>query len=159
MLQKLHQNAKTNYAIRREIQSSDQSISFLARKFNLSWLTVKKWKERKFIEDKSSRPEKLRLSLTQAQEDLILFERKKFKKSIEEIYLTLQEIIPNLYPVKIFRCLIRYGLSVLPKELIKAERQIKRFRKYAIGFLHLDTLYAPKISKKRWYIFTAIDRV
>ncbi|PIV62358.1 IS481 family transposase, partial [Candidatus Roizmanbacteria bacterium CG01_land_8_20_14_3_00_33_9] len=88
MLQKLHKNAKTNYAIRREIQSSPGSISFLARKHNLSWLTVKKWKEREFVKDKSSRPEKLRISLTRYQEDVILFERKKFKKSIEEIYLT-----------------------------------------------------------------------
>ena len=159
MLQKLHKNAKTNYAIRREIKSSAQSISFLARKFNLSWLTVKKWKQRECVEDKTSRPEKLRISLTPYQEDLILFERKKFKKSIEEIYLTLRETIPHLYPVKIFRCLARYDLSVLPEELIKAERQIKRFRKYAIGFLHIDTLYTPKIDKKRWYVFTAIDRV
>lgn len=159
MLQKLHKNAKTNYAIRREIQSSSQSITFLSRKFNLSWLTVKKWKERKFVEDKSSRPEKLRISLTKQQEDLILFERKKFKKSIEEIYLTLGKTIPNLYPIKIYRCLARYGLSILPEELVKAERQIRKFRKYAIGFLHIDTLYTPKIDKKRWYVFTAIDRV
>src|SRR3989304_6153580 len=133
MLQKLHKNAKTNYAIRREIQSSPHSILFLARKHNLSWLTVKKWKEREFVEDKSSRPDKLRISLTNYQEDLILFERKKFKKSIEEIYLALEGDIPNIYPVKIFRCLARYGLSVLPEELVKAERQIKRFRKYSIG--------------------------
>ena len=159
MLQKLHKNAKTNYAIRREIQSSSQSILFLANKFHLSWLTVKKWKERKFVEDKSSRPETLRISLSQYQEDLILFERKKYKKSIEEIYLTLGETIPNLYPVKIFRCLARYGLSVIPEELIKAERQIKKFRKYTIGFIHIDTLYTPKINGIRWYIFTAIDRV
>jgi len=70
MVQKLHQNAKTNYAIRREIQSSSRTISFLARQHNLSWLTVKKWKEREFVEDKSSRPEKLRISLTKYQEDL-----------------------------------------------------------------------------------------
>jgi len=159
MLQKLHKNAKTNYAIRQEIQSSLQPVAFLARKFNLSWLTVKKWKKRESLEDKSSRPEKLRISLTQKQEDLILFERKKFKKSIEEIYLTLETVIPNLYPVKIYRCLVRYGLSILPSELVKAEKQIKRFRKYALGFLHIDTLYTPKINGKRWYIFTCIDRV
>lgn len=159
MLQKLHKNAKTNYAIRREIQSSSQPVSFLARKFNLSWLTVKKWQRREFVEDKSSRPENLRISLSKDQEDLILFERKKYKKSIEEIYLSLDETVPNLYPVKIFRCLARYGLSVLPEELVKTERQIKKFRKYSIGFLHIDTLYTPKINKKRWYVFTAIDRV
>lgn len=134
-------------------------MAFLARKFNLSWVTVKKWQSRGYVEDKSSRPDNLRISLTREQEDLILFERKKYKKSIEEIYLTLDGEIPNLYPVKIFRCLARYGLSVLPEELVKAERQIKKFRKYAMGFLHIDTLYTPKINKKRWYVFTAIDRV
>lgn len=113
MLQKLHKNAKTNYVIRREIQSSSQTVSFLFRKFNLSWLTVKKWQKRRFVEDKSSRPLNLRISLSKEQEDLILFERKKYKKSIEEIYLSLEGIVPNIYPVKIFRCLSRYGLSVL----------------------------------------------
>jgi len=47
----------------------------------------------------------------------------------------------------------------LPEELIKAERRIKKFKRYTIGYLHLDTLYTPKIDKKRWYVFTAIDRV
>lgn len=161
MLQKLHKNAKTNYHIRREIQISTASVSSLARKFNISWLTVKKWKTRKGLglEDKSSRPDQLRVSLTQDQEDLILFERKEFKKSIEEIYISLEDQIPNLYPVKVFRCLCRYGLSVLPSELINAERLVKKFRKYSIGFLHIDTVYVPKINGKRWYVFTCIDRV
>jgi len=152
MLQKLHKNAKTNYAIRREIQSSSQSIAFLARKFNLSWLTVKKWKERTFIEDESSRPDKLRISLTKHQEDLILFERKKFKKSIEEIYLTLETIISNLYPVKIYRCLTRYGLSILPEELVKAERQIKIFRKYTIPIMVWSFAIKHSIEKPRKFI-------
>ena len=54
MLQKLHKNAKTNYAIRQQIRQSQESISALAKKFNLSWQTVKKWKERDSVEDKSS---------------------------------------------------------------------------------------------------------
>jgi len=159
MLQKLHKNAKTNYLIRREIQSSKSSVTELARKFNISWLTVKKWQTRKSVEDKSSRPDKTRTSLLKEQEDLILFERKEYKKSIYDIYLSLEEGIPDLYPIKVYRCLTRYGLSVLPDELVKAERQIKKFRKYAIGYLHIDVLYAPKINGKRWYIFTCIDRV
>jgi len=88
-----------------------------------------------------------------------LFERKQYKKTIEEIFFALEEIIPNLYPVKIYRVLARYGLSVLPDELLKAERKIKRFRKYTIGYLHIDALYTPKIGRRRWYVFTCIDRV
>ena len=159
MLQKLHKNAKTNYSIRKEIKESDLSVSALAEKFNISWLTAKKWKERMSLEDKSSRPDKIRNTLSEKEEDLILFERKKFKKTVDEIYLTLEKDIPNLYPQKVYRCVRRYGLSSLPEEFVLAERKIRKFRKYTIGYLHIDTLFSPKIAKKRYYIFTAIDRV
>ena len=159
MLQKLHKNAKTNYLIRRQIKHSPESISALAKKYHLSWLTVKKWKSRETLEDKSSCPDKTRTVLSREQEDLIIFERKQFKKSIEEIYLTLEEHIPNLYPMKVYRCLSRYGLSVLPDELLKAERQIKKFKHYTKGFLHIDVLISPKIKGTRYYVFTCIDRV
>ncbi|MBU4298823.1 DDE-type integrase/transposase/recombinase [Patescibacteria group bacterium] len=159
MLQKLHKNAKTNYSIRKEIKESNLSVSALAEKFHISWLTAKKWKERASLEDKSSRPDKIRTTLTEKEEDLILFERKKFKKTVDEIYLTLEKDIPNLYPQKVYRCVRRYGLSSLPEEFVLAERKIRKFRKYTIGYIHIDTLFSPKIAKKRYYIFTAIDRV
>jgi len=99
MLQKLHKNAKTNYSIRKEIKESNLSVSALAEKFNISWLTAKKWKERMSLEDKSSCPDKIRTTLSEKEEDLILFERKKFKKTVDEIYLTLeiQEIHHRLH--------------------------------------------------------------
>ena len=159
MMQKLHKNSKTNYNIRREIKESNLPVSVLAKKFNISWLTAKKWKTRMSVEDKSSRPEKLQTTLSDNEEDLILFERKKFKKTVDEIYLTLQDEIDNLYPQKVYRCLKRYGLSSLPEEFVRAERKIRKFRKYTIGYIHIDTLFSPKIAKKRYYIFTAIDRV
>lgn len=159
MIQKLHKNSKTNYNIRKEIKESNLSVSALAEKFNISWLTAKKWKTRVSVEDKSSRPEKLRTTLSDDEEDVILFERKKFKKTVDEIYLTLEKDIPNLYPQKVYRCLRRYGVSSLPEEFVKAERRIRKFRKYTIGYIHIDTLFSPKITKKRYYIFTAIDRV
>lgn len=159
MIQRLHQNAKTNYAIRREIHASSVPIAVLARRFHLSWQTVKKWKQRESVEDRSSRPECLRTDVTQEQIEKILFERKQFKKTIEDIFFTLEGEIPNLYPMKIYRVLARYGLSRLPDELINTERKIRRFRKYGIGYLHIDLLYAPKINGRRRYIYTAIDRV
>lgn len=159
MKQKLHKNARTTFAIRKEIKESALSIQSLGRKLGLSWNTVKKWKFAERIEDKSSRPHKLNTSLTQWQEDVILFERRQFKKPLDEIFFALEDKIPSLYPMKIYRCLRRYGLNVLPQEFVDAERKIRKFRKYTIGYLHIDVLYAPKIAKKRWYIFTCIDRV
>jgi len=159
MLQKLHKNAKTNYAIRATIRQAKEPIAVLASRYHLSWQTVKKWKERETVEDLSSRPLRTRTTLIQQDEDLILFERKKFKKTVEEIFFSVEGIIPNIYPVKIYRCLVRYGLSVLPDELLKAERRIRKFRKYTIGYLHIDTLYTPKINHQRFYVFTCIDRI
>ena len=156
---KLHKNARTTLAIRKEIKNSQESVYALAKRYNLNWGTVKKWKFAEKVQDASSRPHKLNTTLTQWQENLILFERRQLKKPIDEIFFALEEKIPNLYPMKVYRCLRRYGLNVLPQEFVDAERKIKRFRKYTIGYLHIDTLYAPKINKKRWYIFACIDRV
>jgi len=159
MLQKLHQNAKTNYAIRRAIQASRESVAALAARYHLSWQTVRKWKERNSPEDLSSRPHRLRTNLTADQVERILFERKQFKKTVEDIFFTLEDDIPNLYPMKVYRVLARYGLSRLPDEFRVAERKIRKFRRYGIGYLHIDLLYAPKINGQRRYIYTAIDRV
>ncbi len=159
MDQKLHKNARTTFAIRKEIKESNVSINALCKKHGLSWKTVKKWRAAENVQDASSRPHKLNVTLTPLQEDLIVFERKQFKKTIDEIFFALETTIQDLYPMKIYRCLKRYGLNVLPQEFVDAERKIKKFRKYTIGYLHIDVLYAPKIVKKRWYIFTCIDRV
>ena len=49
-------------------------------------------------------------------------------------------------------------MSRLPDEFLDAERKIKKFRNYGIGYVHIDLLYVPKINKKR-LICIAIDRV
>jgi len=164
MLQKLHKNAKTNYHIRQYIKSSNKPLNNLAQELNLNVKTVRKWKRRNDLSDKSSRPTRLRTNLTSYQEDLIIYERKAHKKTLFEIWDTLDKVIANLYPMKIYRVLDRWGLSMLPKELTEADRLVKRFRKYTIGYLHIDLIYTPKFvlpdgTKKRWYIFTCIDRV
>ncbi len=155
----LHKNARTTPALRLVIKKSDLSTNALAKKYNLSWNTVKKWKDADSVEDKSSRPKNIRTTLTQKQEERICFERKQFKKTIDDIFFTLEGDVPNIYPVKIYRCLKRYGLDIIPGEFRDAERKIKKFRRYTIGYIHVDVLYAPKINKHREYIFTAIDRV
>ena len=156
---KLHKNARTTLAIRSEIKNSKESVYYLSKKFNLNWGTVKRWKDTDTIEDKSSRPHKLNTTLTTQQEELICFERKQFKKTIEDIFFTLEGQIPGIYPMKIYRCLKRHGLNTLPSDFVHMERRIKKFRRYGIGYLHIDLLYAPKINKERSYIYTAIDRV
>ncbi len=110
---KLHKNARTTLAIRKEIKESSFSAYTLAKKYGISQDTARKWKNTASIEDKSSRPYKLNTTLTEQQEELICFERKQFKKTIEEIFFTLEDKIPNLYPMKVYRCLKRHALDTL----------------------------------------------
>jgi transposase-like protein len=99
------------------------------------------------------------VTLKKEEEDLILFERKQKKLSTDDVYCALMEKIPNLYPMKVYRCLKRNNLNKLPQCFVQEEKKIKKFKKYTIGYLHIDTLYVPKINKVRYYIFTCIDRV
>jgi len=159
MQTKQHKNARTTRAIRQEIRDSPLSAYRLARQYRVSWSTAKRWKHAETVEDRSSRPHRLRTNLTPKEIDRILFERKQFKKTIEDIFFTLEDEIPNLYPMKIYRVLKRYEMGRLPDDLAAAERKIRKFRRYGIGYLHIDLLYAPKINGDRRYIYTAIDRV
>ncbi|CEG13737.1 Integrase catalytic domain-containing protein [groundwater metagenome] len=56
---KLHKNARTTPSIRKEIQSSSETIVALAKKYGLSRKTVRKWKNRTVIDDETGRPNKL----------------------------------------------------------------------------------------------------
>ena len=51
MGQILHKCARTTEVIRKEIRSSEESINFLAKKYNISPTTVQKWKQRKSSSD------------------------------------------------------------------------------------------------------------
>lgn len=50
----------------------------------------------------------------------------------------------------------RYRLNKLTS---KEKKEKKKFANYLPGFLHIDVFYLPKINKKRYYCFLAIDRV
>jgi transposase InsO family protein len=157
----LHKNARTSIKIRAEIAQSQLSVNAIAFKYGISWSTAKKWKNSATTLDKSSKPHNLHTDLTQAEEDLICFQRKQFKSTIVEIYTALEPEFTGkkIYPMKIYRCLKRYGLEVLPQELKQAERKIKKFKKYGIGYLHIDFIFCKRFQGKRYYVFTCIDRI
>ncbi|MCF7984325.1 MAG: IS481 family transposase, partial [Thiohalocapsa sp.] len=73
---RLHKNARTTPAIRRELQSSDAPTSVLARQYNLSEETVRKWRTRAHVQDASHWPHRLQTTLTPAQEVLVVELRK-----------------------------------------------------------------------------------
>ena len=59
MSQVYHSNTRTNQHVRGIIQESHLINTELANKYNVNIGTISKWKNRDFIEDKSSRPDKI----------------------------------------------------------------------------------------------------
>ena len=56
---RLHQQARTTPAVRREIQASHPSERQLARQYELTRSTIRTWKHRNSVEDASHRPHTL----------------------------------------------------------------------------------------------------
>ena len=71
MSQTYHSNARTNQHIREIIQKSNLTNVELANNYNLNIKTISKWKDRDFIEDKSSRPHNIKTTLTSLEKELI----------------------------------------------------------------------------------------
>lgn len=82
--------------------------------------------------------------------------RKRGLFSLDDLYLSLKPYFEKLNRINCYRALVRYRLNKF-SEREKGEK--KKFANYLPGFLHRDVFYLPKIQKKRYYCFLAIDRV
>lgn len=154
---KYHSNAKTNIHIRELIRNSNDSIRDLAKGFKLNPKTVAKWKNRESPEDRSNRPLVVRYSLTKEQRRIVAIVRKHLKPPLDDIVDLLKPHIPQINRANCYRVLIKHRLNRLPKEL----QGKGKFGHYLPGFIHVDTIYLPKLAgySRRRYAYTAIDRV
>ena len=151
-----HRNAKTNIEQRQIIQESSESTRSLGNRFLVSHVTVAKWRKAEHLEDKSSRPKTIYYALSKAECRIIVKVRKRGLFSLDDLYLSLKPYLEKLNRTNCYRTLVRYRLNKFSE---KEKREKKRFANYLPGFLHIDVFYLPKIQKKRYYCFLAIDRV
>jgi transposase InsO family protein len=160
----LHKNARTTPAIRRELQASTERTSVLAERYNLSPITVRKWRERESTEDASHRPHTLHANLSTAQEVLVVELRKLLLLPLDDLLVVTHEFINDTVSRSgLDRCLRRHGVSrlkdLLPREEAQKEPP-KGFKEYEPGFVHVDVKYLPQMpdQDQREYLFAAIDR-
>ncbi|GIV41221.1 MAG: IS481 family transposase [Vicingaceae bacterium] len=161
MGQILHGTATTTHRIRKEIQASMESIKKLAEKYNINVKTVRKWKNRDFVEDLKCGKKKGQGSVLEGIAEQIVVEvRRKTLLPLDDLLLVLKPVIPELTRSNLHRCLQRHKVSrikdLLPQDEQK-QRKTKKFKEYKPGYLHIDTSEI-RISKKRYYLFVAIDR-
>ena len=165
----IHPQARTTPQIREEIKAhKGVKQKDLARKYNVTAQTIRKWQKREDPVDKSHRPNRLQTKLTPEQESLVVELRKTLLLPLDDLLVITREFIhPEATRSGIHRTLARHGVSNL-KALLREraeegeapEKVVKTFKDYVPGFVHVDVKYLPKMADKpsRDYLFVAIDR-
>lgn len=157
MGQVLHGSAKTTHAVRAAIQRSHATLKELAQHYNVNPTTVAKWKKRSIIYDAPMGPQKVASTVpTSEEEAMCVAFRQHTLLSLDDCLYALQPTIPNLSRSALPRCYQRHGISRLPDEE-DANPIKKKFKKYSIGYSHLDIAEVPTEAGKL-YLFVAIDR-
>ena len=111
---RLHQQARTTPAIRREIQSSSLSERALARLYNTTRSTIRKWRKRDDVADASHRPHQLQTTLTLAQESIVVYLRTALQLPLDDLLTVTREFLnPAVSRSGLDRCLRRHGVSNL----------------------------------------------
>ena len=154
-----HANAKTTARIREEIQNSNATILALAAHYHLNPKTILKWKHAGRTTDKKSGPTSPKSTVLTTMEEQIICEfRRQTQLSLDDVFISLKDKIPNLTRSNLHRCLVRHGLNRLPKDENAPAKSKKKFKNYDIGYMHAD-ITELRLENKKMYLFVGICRV
>jgi transposase InsO family protein len=143
--------------MRRAIQANQESLVKAAKRFNVNWKTIDKWRKRDFVNDARMGPKVVKSTvLSEAEEAMIVAFRQKTQLPLDDVLYTLQDMIPHLTRSSFHRCFVRHGVNRRSKAVSKKPVK-KKFKHYPIGYFHLD-IAEVRTAEGRLYLFVAIDR-
>lgn len=153
---RLHANATTTPRQRTYIQRSTAPVAALARELGISQTTVRRWKKRSSVADRSHTPHRLAISLSPLEERLVVELRTTLALPLDDIVEVMRRCLnPKLSRSAIHRCLKRHGISRRPPP---ARPPVGRFETAPIGFIHVDLKHLTRLDGRPSYVFVAIDR-
>ena len=111
----LHANATTTPKVRAYIQRSNKKIAALASELGVSQTTIRRWRARTTVSDRSHTPKKLMISLSPVEEALVCELRTHLQLPLDDIVEVMRRCVNGkLSRSAIHRCLKRHGLSQRP---------------------------------------------
>ncbi|PDS21858.1 integrase core domain-containing protein [Flavobacterium branchiophilum] len=155
MKQENHSNARTNIHIRSLINNSDSTNLELSKRFEVSKNTICKWKNRTTFEDKSSKPNNIKYSLSYDEMELLIHLRSTTWWALDEIVELVYGEVSASKRSAVYRLFKTNNINNVPQE---KKEEAKKFKEYSPGYLHLDVTYLPKINGKKRYLYVVIDR-
>ena len=102
--------------------------------------------------------------LSEAEEAIVVEFRSRTLLPLDDVLGCLREAIPALSRSALHRCLVRHGISRLPRDGEKASKR-QRFAETAIGYVHIAIGYVHidsrglRLAEGELHMFLAIDRV
>ena len=154
----LHGSARTTPRVRAELQRSQEATRRLAARYGLNPKTIAKWRRRSSTADAPMGPSRPRSSVLSETEEAIVVEfRRRTLLPLDDVLGCLREAIPRLSRSALHRCLVRHGISRLPRDEEKASKR-KRFAEARIGYVHID-VRELRLAQGKLFMFLAIDRV
>ena len=163
-MSQVHPVARTTPRTRTEMRSSTDTNAELAKRYDISIATARKWKGRDDAQDRSHRPHTLATTLSVGQELLVVELRRMLLLPLDDLLALTREFInPEVSRSGLDRCLRRHevsNLKSLQPEIEGEVKPLKTFKDYEPGFLHVDIKYLPQMPDQthRRYLFVAIDR-
>jgi transposase InsO family protein len=152
----LHANATTTPKVRAYIQRSRKPVAELSAELGVSETTIRRWRERTTVADRSHTPKKLAISLSGMEETLVCELRTRLQLPLDDIVEVMNRCAnAELSRSAIHRCLVRHGLNRRPTPDKPA---IGVFEAATVGFIHIDLKHLPALEKHKSYAFVAIDR-
>src|SRR3954470_14078758 len=147
-----------NAACSSELQASQEATRVLAARYGLNPKTVQKWRKRTTTADQPMGPGRPRSTvLTEAEEAIVVEFRRRTLLPLDDVLGCLRESIPTLTRSALHRCLVRHGISRLPKGEENVSKR-RRFAETKIGYVHIDHCEL-RLAEGKLHMFLAIDRV
>ena len=165
---KLHKQATTTPKIRAEIQAAPSSItdSELARQYGVATATIRRWRYRDDVHDRSHTRHNLLATLTPEQEEVLIAAREFLRLGLDDLLVVAREFLnPRLSRSGLHRMLKRREVPTLV-ELARQDAgddekpRHKPFKDYEPGFVHIDIKHLPQMpdEQQKRYLYVAIDR-
>ncbi|MGP9656296.1 IS481 family transposase [Halomonas sp. AOP35-4E-18] len=165
---KLHKQAATTPRIRAEIQSAPASItnSELARQYGVATATIRRWRHRDNVHDRSHTRHNLLATLTPEQEEVLIAAREFLRLGLDDLLVVAREFLnPRLSRSGLHRMLKRREVPTLAALARRdaggdEKPRHKPFKDYEPGYVHIDIKHLPQMpdEKQKRYLYVAIDR-
>src|ERR1700692_875391 len=137
----LHANATTTPRTRAYIQRSKKPVGELAGELGVSETTIRRWRGRSTVGDRSHRPKRLTTSLSAMEETLVCELRTSLQLPLDDIVEVMRRCVrPTLSRSAIHRCLQRHGISRKAKP---DKPKSGTFEQATVGFIHIDLKHLP----------------